>query len=256
MYDHHIKAGNPGDVVKHVALIAAADAIMANCRGSFRYADTFAGYAWNPLSSGGEWQYGIGKVHDAITASANPAIQFWRELWACRYGLEGSLYPGTTLFVRNLSLKHGLAFRPRLWDISPAVIAQLMTVYGNGATIFPRPAHPDDFTGEASDLLLIDPPGHEPDSPYLGNLPDYFAVARNVLLWLPVTTVNGVETVASREAHRECCKMGVPVVTVMWGGEKGTRGCRLAFQLSADVAQTMQAAVSEIAGIAQWEIVS
>ncbi len=29
MYDHNKKAGNPGDVVKHPALIAVADALIA-----------------------------------------------------------------------------------------------------------------------------------------------------------------------------------------------------------------------------------
>lgn len=43
-YDHHEKVGNQGDVVKHVALLAALDKDLENHkRSDFCYADTFAG---------------------------------------------------------------------------------------------------------------------------------------------------------------------------------------------------------------------
>lgn len=65
MYDHNIKAGNRGDVVKHTALIAVASELMKRCNGTFRYADAYAGYAYNPLKTNGEWRDGIGVLHDS-----------------------------------------------------------------------------------------------------------------------------------------------------------------------------------------------
>jgi hypothetical protein len=51
-YDHHEKAGNEGDVVKHVALIAALRAVVGEAKGSeFAYADTFAAYVSCPPTS-------------------------------------------------------------------------------------------------------------------------------------------------------------------------------------------------------------
>ena len=54
-YDHWRKAGNQGDVVKHVALIAALDVILdAHKKKEFLYADTYAGYAHIPLLKSNE----------------------------------------------------------------------------------------------------------------------------------------------------------------------------------------------------------
>lgn len=49
MYDHNEKAGNQGDVVKHTALLAAADALITASVGDFDYADAFAGYPSVPM---------------------------------------------------------------------------------------------------------------------------------------------------------------------------------------------------------------
>jgi len=159
MYDHHEKAGNPGDVIKHVTLIAAANVLMQSSKGSFHYADTYAGYAYNPLKSEGEWRNGISRIYDGNFPFSNPNVCFWRELWDCNYGLEGSVYPGSSVFIRKLCLKNGVTYRPRLWDVSPPVISQLMTAYGTQeAQIYPRPATLEDFKDFTTDLLLIDPP--------------------------------------------------------------------------------------------------
>src|SRR3990167_5982506 len=128
MYDHNEKAGNQGDVVKHLALLAAADALMAECSGQFHYADTFSGYAFNPLKSNGEWSKGIGVLCSSRT-SDNSVLNFWRELWSCSAGLRGSVYPGSSVFILKLCMSKDREFRARLWDTSPAVVAQLMNVY-------------------------------------------------------------------------------------------------------------------------------
>ena len=156
MYDHGTKAGNEGDVVKHPALIAAADALMAECSGMFEYADTFAGYAFNPLRSDGEWRRGIGVLGQSNRTSHNSAVSFWRELWTCRAGLRGSVYPGSSVFILKLCLSKGRSFHARLWDISPPVVAQLMNAFNTDeAEIHPRPAEVCDFSAVKPNLLWV-----------------------------------------------------------------------------------------------------
>ena len=255
MYDHHVKAGNPGDVVKHIGLISAAAALLQNRTGIFRYADIFAGYAFNPLVPGGEWQNGIGVVHDLITVPCNPVIQFWRDVLGHARVLEGSLYPGSSIFIRELCMRQGVSFNLRLWDISQAVITDLRRAYqGQDVEIFNRAANPVDFPNKETDLLLIDPPGYQERVPYLGHLLRFFDVVDNVILWLPVTTENGAETVASLESYQECCRRGLSVITVIWGGERSTRGCRMVFRLSDVAGKALDAAVDEVAALAQWQV--
>ena len=74
-YDHNVKAGNEGDVVKHAALIAAIQALLRATDGPFRYQDAFAGYASNPLQEDGEWERGIQRV--AHGAAATPAARWY-----------------------------------------------------------------------------------------------------------------------------------------------------------------------------------
>lgn len=255
MYDHHTKAGNPGDVVKHVALIAAADAIMTRCRDSFRYADTFAGYAYNQLVADGEWQNGIGAVYELAAASGNSAIRFWHGMCGDGGSLEGASYPGSSIFVRTLSTHHGIAFSPRLWDISEAVISDLTRTYqGQEGEIFPRAATLDDFSGRATDLLLIDPPGYRNHAPFLGTLPRFFDVVDNVILWLPITTERGTESEASLGANCECSEKGLASVSVFWGGERNTKGCRLVYRLPGDAERALVASVAEVALLARWQV--
>ena len=144
-YDHFKKAGNLGDVIKHPGLIAATSVI---CKSgvTFRYADTFAGYAFNPLLSSGQWKQGIGKLLNSSEKIDNPHVAFWRQLWHCSVGLIGSTYPGSSVFVLKACLQRSCRFIARLWDVSPLVITQLMTAYNpSDVSVFPRSATADDF---------------------------------------------------------------------------------------------------------------
>jgi 23S rRNA A2030 N6-methylase RlmJ len=235
MYDHNIKAGNQGDIMKHVALIAAVQVLMETCGKTFHYADTYAGYAYNPLKSNGEWRNGIGVLHDSGFVSRNPAVKFWQDLWECKSGLRGSVYPGSSLFMLKLSMEKGLAFQARLWDISPAVIYQLVTFYDqNEVDILPRPAKIIDFVGYKPDLLLIDPP----DLNYVDKALELFDLVENVILWLPVITKGGEETEASCHAYQKCKDTGLSIISVSWDSNQNTRGCRLVYRLpsNADIA--------------------
>ncbi len=251
MYDHNVKAGNQGDVIKHTALIAAASVLMAKVKDTFHYADTFAGYAYNPLKSDGEWRNGIGVSHDSGFTYESPTVKFWQELWECKFGLRGSVYPGSSLFMFKLCMGKGIAFKARLWDISPAVISQLVTFYDrNEVEIFTRPAKEVDFAGDKPDLLLIDPPDFM-DVDFALAL---FGMVEHVILWLPIVCTNGVETEASLLAFQKCQKRGLPIISVNWHGEKNTRGCRLVFQLPVDASQAVISTAGNIANLMGWKI--
>lgn len=249
-YDHHHKAGNPGDVIKHTALIAAANLLMNTCGDTFHYADTFAGYPHNPIKAGGEWQQGIGIFNDLAPTFGNTDLEFWHSLWSCPYGLEGSIYPGSSTFIRKLCLKNKVSFKPRLWDVSSTVISQLTDCYTPyEAEIYPRPATLEDFKELKPDLLLLDPPDFENVEEIL----QFFAVADNVLLWLPVVYVQDNESATSHESFMRCLEIGTHCITVMWGGLRSTRGCRLICKLHPEGEVAFTEAVKEITRRANWQ---
>lgn len=262
MYDHNKKAGNQGDVVKHAALIAAADALINNTRSEdFHYADTFAGYAFNPLQSTGEWRNGISRFQPGCRCD-NANVTFWQDLWACKPGLLGSVYPGSSIFILKLCLSKGRIFNARLWDTSPAVIAQLMVTYKNQlVTIYPRPAIADDFVDKRTDLLLIDPPGLRTESkkeyPDLTELLCFFDRVKNTILWLPITAQGkgspAPETEPSLKAERECLSHELCVTSVRWSNGIRTCGCRLAYRLPKEAAHALAASVDQIVALMGWK---
>lgn len=265
MYDHNKKAGNQGDVVKHTALLAAADAIIKASSGDFNYADTFAGYASNTLQSTGEWKKGIGKLDIRWQSGRkcdNVNVTLWRDLWACKPGLLGAVYPGSSLFIYKLCMSKARNFQARLWDTSPAVITQLMETYDNQqVTIYPQSAIPDDFADHKPDLLLIDPPGLRTKSkkqyPDLAELLCFFDKVPNAILWFPITAQgNGSpapETGPSQKAKCECLSYGLSVTSVRWSNGIRMCGCCLAYRLPNEAAYALQSAVDDVATLMRWE---
>lgn len=253
MYDHNVKAGNQGDVIKHIALIAAASVLMKKNIEIFHYADTFAGYAYNPLKSDGEWSSGIGILQDLDISFQESSEKFWYDLWACKVGLRGSIYPGSSLFMLKLCMKKGISFKARLWDISPTVISQLVTFYDQSEVdIYPRPAKKDDFIGYKPNLLLIDPPDFKDVDMGL----TLFELVENVILWLPIVYTNGVESEASFQAFQKCLNQGLPNITVSWQSERNTRGCRLIFQLPDEAKQAVEKKSKDIANLMGWKLIA
>jgi 23S rRNA A2030 N6-methylase RlmJ len=245
-YDHHDKAGNPGDVVKHVALLAAADALMQGKKGVFGYADTFAGYAYNPIRSTGEWQQGIGIFNNLGKVIDNEAIRFWYSLWQCGYGLPGSVYPGSSTFIRKLCMKHGLKPYLSLWDTSPTVITQLRQAYSDTeAVIFERPATIADLNSISPDLLLIDPP----DLPMIDELLNFCDKVDAVIIWLAILHKDGVETQQSLDAYAACQRRGYEIISVTWDDSSGMCGCRLICKLPLIASSELKAAVQKLTAL-------
>jgi 23S rRNA A2030 N6-methylase RlmJ len=117
-YDHHEKAGNRGDVFKHVALIAALNKTVASTRQiPFKYADVFAGYAMNLLLPGkGEWIMGISKIAGMNLLKGNPHVALWARCWLTADRRVGSAYPGSSWFAKETCIHQQKKIEMWLWD--------------------------------------------------------------------------------------------------------------------------------------------
>lgn len=98
-YAHARHAGNAGDVVKHVALIAVLEELLRDPL-PLEYVETHAGDGVYPLGSVGEWGDGIGRL-GTERAFASDAVRRYLELVQ---GLTGPrrAYPGSPLIARRL----------------------------------------------------------------------------------------------------------------------------------------------------------
>jgi hypothetical protein len=101
-YDHRVKAGNQGDVVKHVALIAMTRHALAATRSVFKYADAYAGPAGSVLLPGGEWINGVGQVNRSGDLSSQD-VRRWIGWYLARPQLIGYRYPGSALIVSDVA---------------------------------------------------------------------------------------------------------------------------------------------------------
>lgn len=259
MYDHGTKAGNQGDVVKHVALVAALDFLLASGRGTFSYADTFAGYALNPLTATGEWRLGIGHIERRGATSSNPHVALWRRFWSTGLPLLGSTYPGSSNFALRLARSHSRPIEMHLWDISPSAVAQLMTVYeGLPVTIHTTSATPRDLPD--CDFLLVDPPGVGPNKNYprLEELLSFSERTRAFLLWLPMVAdlrqKPPPESEDSRLWRQTAVARGFHATTVRWTPAGPICGCQLIYRLPAPARSSLRSATEAAVSLTAWAL--
>lgn len=278
-YDHHTKAGNQGDVVKHVALLAAIDRTLAGHeRPDFRYADTFAGYARSPVILGGEWRGGIGALSEPdrfAKLSANPHTALWRDWYlGTRPQLTGGYYPGSSLVASDACCRAGKRAALSLWDISPQAVADLMEAYsGLGHSVHARPARHTSKAVRRADFILIDPPGlrspSHPEYPPWASIKAFLTArpeGQSILLWLPVKavtvrTVDGQKTKLSPPgedsavwaARDEAVGIGYKALRVRWAAGGRTIGCHLIYSLSDAAGDALRAAVQHVVAVAGWQ---
>ncbi len=148
---HNRKAGNKGDVWKHVLLASVADALMsAKSSGqSFSYLDTHCSHGSFSLAVGDEWKRGIGVYYNRDWRLADHPY-FVIEQRAH----EREVYLGSWMIVNELLRSHGLKGELRLFDISDSVAVELKGE--------PEFSQSNGFQAELSgsrrpDLILCDP---------------------------------------------------------------------------------------------------
>ena len=256
-YDHHTKAGNQGDCVKHPALIAAVDVLIAAIGRRFRYADTFAAYAWNQLAKGGEWRQGIGRLADKPQLLANTHTKCWANYFLPRPEI-GSRYPGSAKIVTDLCENRGVKVSLALWDIAEGPVQSLRSEFGSKEhTITQESALATEQRIRDADFVFIDPPdkSHWPAiRPFLTDPPENQAI----LVWLPVTANTNTTPPREDKTSERCRKesLALPrfqVSKVRWALGGRVIGCQLIYRLPPVATDALRSAVDCVVRAADWQ---
>ena len=223
-YRHSKYAGNEGDVIKHISLIAALDTLMRSWKQNkgnngqvFSYCDSYAANGLNLFNSqkkGTKWSKGIGKIHSKLTcndAKINCHFGDWKNSWRLPPEEKSSeyitgFYPGSSLFVAKLFEKNEIKnYKIRLWDINLACIEDQFKTFckydkstkcfklGSKISLYSKSAFNEinpnpEFNNhlEQADFLFVDPPSLEIPQNYK-NLADTRAGNGNwTMFWFPL----------------------------------------------------------------------
>lgn len=257
VYDHHRKAGNQGDVVKHVALIAALDVVLVESLNrpplnepfKFKYADTFAGYAYNPLVPGNGWKDGIKKFHDIFRQRPpdNPHVEKWNNWYvSVRPQLLGGVYPGSSLIAADLCAEKKVPIRISLWDTCLEVIQNLDSVFGGqGHAIHYGAASISEEEVDSADFLFIDPPDNR-----WREILEFVQKGQSALLWLPVCVNTQSspppESQCADQVREEARKEGCSVTKVRWAAGGRMVGCQLIYRMSREARGALRTAVEYV----------
>ena len=250
-YDHQTRAGNEGDVVKHPALVAALNELLAEQEGVFRYADAFAGRWEHDLGKADAWRKGIEKFA-ARWKGGNPDIGFWREQWTAD---PSSPYPGSVQVAKRI-LAIRKSYEIRAFEIYETYAAGLRKELGKGKVVT-RSATSADWAHWKPDLLFNDPPGlkskKNPCFPTLQSLLQGAKDLPNVLMWLPMTTRGNKGdgllplSAATIDTWLQCGNSDFEISAVRWSDSAPLCGCLLVYRFdSPTVAHRVNAAVVEV----------
>jgi len=269
-YDHRPHAGNQGDVVKHVAFVAALDTVLGSSRSQpFRYADTFAGRAFTEIieehRSRGGWGGGIGHLKGhSIKFDGNRHVQWWKERYLAHDNLLGAKYPGSSVIARDVCESRNMRVHLSLWDSCGEVSDDLRREFDpNIHHIFGRKAESSEVAVREANFLLIDPPGLKSD-----RQPEYppwetirqFLIDRPgqqaVLLWLPVNAVTRSkppgENQASWDARNDAIRLGCRAIRIRWAWGGTTIGCHLVYHLPDKAEKALREAVECVVEAEGW----
>jgi 23S rRNA A2030 N6-methylase RlmJ len=262
MYEHNSKAGNQGDVVKHAALVAAVDSLLALDRARFFvYADCFAGSAHYPLIPGSGWAKGIGKLPSTVTESANKHVAQWRSMWPQGKSLVGASYPGSSAIVCQLVAARRMKWHAHLWDISPSAIASLRAAFAvEDATVHGCPVSAGDVHSCTPTFVLVDPPGPrtagKPHYPSARGVVEMTFGTEHAMIWMPIiasgTGSPVPEIPATVETREVFLEAGLSVTTVRWSAGPQTCGCRVAFKASDDILRAARDSIDAVVELMPW----
>ena len=287
-YDHHVKAGNPGDIVKHPALIAAFDVLLSQQKDlrnhrtgvttPFHYLDMFAGHAWHPLIDENivpgfqkslEWKRGIGILFENAqfwsNACLNTHVKYWRDWYLPnRPSLVRGWYPGSSVIAADMCRKHGRPIRMTLFDTSEEVREDLTRFFQptlpsdqftkNDYCVIGRSFHPTPSQQTAivePDFFFIDPPGlSEWETVRDEILMPRQKQNRPTLVWLPIAGNNSAFDGEPRNEIKEAADLDYNWHVVRWA-QNSDLGSACA--LICNCAQTeVRAAVECIVEMMHW----
>jgi len=263
-YDHNTKAGNEGDIVKHVALIASLHSMsLLHDSDEFKYVDIYSGYAFNPIINKNEWKNGIGKIHKRFQDVKNNHVRLYFEWYLSRPQLIGGVYPGSSLIAVDAITYSKLVPKLTLYDISPKVIDNLKTAYKDtGHKIYSHAAQYSDSEIKDANFVFVDPPGlfsnKKRDYPKPEDLLKFDSKLSNqgILLWLPITISTNTTPPKESKSTGNCIslfrKNGLQVTKVRWAVGGRVVGCFMAYKLNKEVADTLRAAIEDVVSITGW----
>ena len=262
-YDHNIKAGNEGDIVKHVALIAALNSIIStNDITIFRYVDVFSGYAFNPIIQKNEWKNGIGKIHGQSYKAKDENVKLYFNWYLSRPQLIGGIYPGSSLIAYDTVVHNRTTSHLTLYDISQKVIDNLELAYGNSNhTIYKRPASKNDEEIIESNFIFIDPPGlysKKNGFPKPQNLIEYESTSKNqnILIWLPVTISTTTKPPTESKPTANCIALfrerGYEITKIRWAIGGRVVGCFMAYKMPREAINALKSATENMVEIVKW----
>ena len=213
-YDHHLKAGNQGDCVKHPPLIAALDAALRDSgktQKPFHYLDVFAGHAWHPLFEDKEyeWRNGIGQLASAeLPEDAPDSVKTWWNLWhvAPEWPTTTPVgYPGSAWIAAHRCSHANMPVKLELYDRSEEVRRDLERAFPPSHAVQDAsrnicligqsldPTADKEEHVKAADFVFIDPPGWQskerPEYPKWNDIFDHVLKPRAkkhpTLMWMP-----------------------------------------------------------------------
>lgn len=251
-YDHRTKAGNQGDVVKHVALLAAVRHAFSLARSTFRYADAYAGPAGSLLLPGGEWSSGIGKLNRSAEVRSVD-VGKWIRWYLARPQLVGSRYPGSALIVSDAAAEENKPIAMSLWDISAEVVADLRQIFPSH-TVIHGSVDAAAAGIRSADLLFVDPPALADQWELVSTL---LGQGRHMLAWLPVNAAvtRGsvrVSSIADGQFEQVSIHPSMYCTRVLWAHGGRTIGCLLAYRSTAKGVASIRAAVEEVVNLCSW----
>lgn len=173
-YNHAKKIGNQGDLVKHVALLAALRHLLAqHPQGQpFVYADCHSGWPAYVLPAVGEWRYGIGEFFSKPEmkrdreARKKPeyeknALSDYDETLIGSTLQAGSNYFGSTGIAFKVLQASGCPFEMHLWEKEKKAFKALFAHFKPWSWIV-HVHHGDGYKGvellTRCSLALLDPP--------------------------------------------------------------------------------------------------
>ena len=264
-YDHHKKAGNQGDIVKHPALVAAVDAVLDARQPIVQVCGRLRRLRVEPLGSrqrmvGRHWENrrtprpqgepacgAVGRmVRPAHTASN------WPER-----------YPSSVRIVADLCRDRRIPVELALWDISDAAIQSLNHEFGGqGHAILQQPFDYSDISTSYvrdADFVFFDPPDKAKNWKSVRRFLSRKS-RRNSrpLVWLAIgadTTATPPNEDAESVRIRETvlAMPGFGVTKVRWASGGRTIGCQLVYHLVPAAVGALTKAVDCIVEVAHLE---
>ncbi len=259
-YDHNNKAGNEGDIVKHVALIAALNSLLRSHENKvFRYVDIYSGYAFNPIVKKNEWKSGVGKIYNNREKINDPNVELYFKWYLSRPSLVAGIYPGSSLIAFDTINYSGFTPNLSLFDISEKVIENLNSAYDQSEhKIFNRASSKSDIEIHEADFLFIDPPGlYSSKKNYYPKPEDFINYNnKNILIWLPITISTASSPPKESRITKDCIecfmKSGYRITKIRWAVGGRVVGCFMAYKMDDESVLSLRKSIENMVEIANW----